>query len=162
MGKFKTSWDLFKRSLSVMTQHKKLFAFIAIEIVFIVIIVLFFISPFVLPNTGHALTDSSHWMILGEKITDAVQSKDTISGTIGFAWFAFVYLFSMFSATFFNVAFYNEIIHALNGNKVSIARGLKTALSKIKLILLWSLFAGIVGIIIKSLKKNSVYLESGL
>ena len=154
MGKFKTSWDLFKRSLSVMTQNKKLFVFIAFEIIFIVIIALFFISPFVLSDTGHALTDSSHWKILGERYANAVKNKDTISGTIGFAWFAGIYLFSMFSATFFNVAFYNEIIHALNDDKVSIARGFKTALSKIKLIMIWSLFAGIVGIIIKKLEEK--------
>ncbi|MBN1907187.1 MAG: hypothetical protein JW927_19055 [Deltaproteobacteria bacterium] len=154
MGKFKTSWDLFRRSLSVMTQNKKLFVFIAIEVIFIVIIALLFISPFVLLNTGHALTDPSHWKILGEKFLRAVSDKDTISRTIRFAWFAGIYLFSMFSATFFNVAFYNEIIHALNGDKVSIARGFKAALSKIKLIMIWSLFAGIVGIIIKKLEEK--------
>lgn len=154
MGKFKTSYNLFKRSLSVMAQNKKLFVFIAIEIVFIVIIALFFISPIVLSNTGHALTDPSHWKALGEKILSAVRNKEAISGTLGFTVFAGIYLFSMFSATFFNVAFYNEIIHALNGDEVSIARGFKTAISKIKLILLWSLFAGIVGIIIKKLEEK--------
>ena len=154
MGKFKTSWDLFNRSLSVMTQNKKLFVFIGMEITSIVIITLFFISPFVLLDTGHSLTDSSHWKILGEKFLIAVRDKEEIFRTLVFAVFAGIYLFSMFSATFFNVAFYNEIMHALNGGKVSITRGFKAALSKIRLILLWSLFAGIIGIIIKKLEEK--------
>ena len=154
MGKLKTSYDLFKRSLSVMTQNKKLFVFIGMEIVFIVIIALLFISPLVLSDTGYTIIESSHWKIIGAEAIESINDKGMISGTIGFAWFAGIYLFSMFSATFFNVAFYNEIIHALNGDKVSITRGLKAAMSKIKLILLWSLFAGIVGIIIKKLEEK--------
>ena len=46
----------------------------------------------------------------------------------GKPWFALIllpiYFVSMFLATFFNVAFYNEIIAALNGKGVSFARGL--------------------------------------
>jgi hypothetical protein len=154
MGRFKISWDIFKRSLSVIVQNKTLLLFPAIALVFVFIIALFFVSPFVLSNTGHALTDPLHWETLGGEFKNAVENKDMISGTIGFTWFAVIYLISMFSATFINVAFYNEIIHALNDNGVSIARGFKAALSKIKLIMIWSLFAGIVGIIIKNLEER--------
>jgi hypothetical protein len=154
MGRFKISWDIFKRSLSVIVRNKTLLSFPAIALVFVFIIALFFVSPFVLSNTGHALTDPLHWEALRGEFNSAVENKDMISGTIGFTWFAVIYLISMFSATFINVAFYNEIIHALNDNGVSIARGFKAALSKIKLIMIWSLFAGIVGIIIKNLEER--------
>ena len=154
MGRFKISWDIFKRSLSVIVQNKTLLLFPAIALVFVFIIALFFVSPFVLSNTGHALTDPLHWEALRGEFNNAVENKDMISGTIGFTWFAVIYLISMFSATFINVAFYNEIIHALNDNGVSIARGFKAAVSKIKLIMIWSLFAGIAGIIIKTLEER--------
>jgi hypothetical protein len=152
MGKFKTSLDLFKRSLSVIAQNRALLLFPVITLVFIFIIVLFFISPFVLSNTGHALTDPLHWKALADRIRVLAQNKEIASSAARFAWFAGIYLVSIFMATFFNVAFYNEILQALNGNKISISRGIGAAWSKIKLILIWSLFAGVVGIIIKILE----------
>lgn len=154
MGRFKISWDIFKRSLSVIMRNKALLLFPVIMLVFIFIIALVYVSPFVLWITGHALTDPVHWEALGGEFEGAVENKDMISGTIGFTWFALIYLISMFLATFINVAFYNEIIHVLNDHRVSIARGFKAALSRIKLIMIWSLFAGIVGIIIKTLEER--------
>ena len=53
-----------------------------------------------------------------------------------------VYFVSMFLATFFNVAFYSEIIAALNGRGVSFRRGLGVARSRLPSILAWSLLAG--------------------
>lgn len=154
MGRFKTSLDLFKGSLTVIAQDKSLLFFPVIALLFIFIIILLFISPFVLSNTGHTLTDPLHWKALGDQIISLAENKDMKPGAIGYAWFAVIYLISIFSATFFNAAFYNEIIHALNGNGVSIIRGIRAALSKIKLILIWSMFAGIVGIIIKTLAER--------
>ena len=107
-----------------------------------------------LSNTGHTLTDPLHWKALGDQIRSLAENKDMQPGAIGYAWFVVIYLISIFSATFFNAAFYNEIIHALNGNGVSISRGIQAALSKIKLILIWSMFAGVVGIIIKTLAER--------
>jgi len=60
----------------------------------------------------------------------------------------------MFMATFFNVAFYGEIIQALNGGGVSLGRGLRLAWSKLLSIFLWSLFAGLVGYVIRSLEEQ--------
>ena len=56
--------------------------------------------------------------------------------------------------TFFNVAFYHEIIEALNGRSVGIGQGLSFAMSKIKMIFLWSLFAGLVGYVIKQVERR--------
>lgn len=162
MGRLKTSLEIFKRSLSVIEKNKSLLLFPAIELVFIFLIILFFISPFVLTDTGHALTDPLHWRALGDQIKNLAENKEHISSVFGFTWFALTYLISMFSATFFSVAFYNEIIHAINGNGVSIARGIRAALSKIKLILIWSIFAGIVGLIIKTLEERLSFVGQWL
>ena len=60
----------------------------------------------------------------------------------------------MFLATFFNVAFYSEIIAALNGKGVSFRRGLSTARSRLPSILAWSLLAGGVGWIIRTMEER--------
>ena len=100
MGRFKTSLDLFRRSWSVIRQNKSLLLFPVIVSAFIFIIVLFFISPFVLSNTGHALTDPLHWKVLADRIKILAENKDMVSGAAGFAWFAAIYLVSIFMATF--------------------------------------------------------------
>ena len=56
--------------------------------------------------------------------------------------------------TFFNVAFYNEILAALSGQPVSIGRGLKFACTRWKAVLMWTLFAGLVGMIIRALEQR--------
>jgi len=60
----------------------------------------------------------------------------------------------MFFATFFNVAFYNEILAALSGQTVSIGRGIKFACTRWKAVLMWTLFAGLVGLIIKAIEQR--------
>jgi len=76
----------------------------------------------------------------------------------GFPWgslcFLVIYFVSMFMATFFNVAFYSEIISALNGRGVSFRRGLSTARSRLPSILTWSLLAGLVGWIIRTIEQR--------
>jgi hypothetical protein len=65
-----------------------------------------------------------------------------------------LYFVSMFLATFFNVAFYSEILAALDGRGVSFRRGLRTAFSRLSPILTWSLLAGVVGWIIRALEER--------
>jgi len=60
----------------------------------------------------------------------------------------------MFLATFFNVAFYSEILNALNGRPVSVLGGLRSAAGRWQGILFWSLLAGAVGYLIRELEKR--------
>jgi hypothetical protein len=60
----------------------------------------------------------------------------------------------MFIATFFNVAFYQQIMTALSGEPVSISAGLRFAATKWQSILMWTLFAGLVGYTIKALEER--------
>ncbi|MFC1493820.1 DUF6159 family protein [Thermodesulfobacteriota bacterium] len=162
MGKFKTSWSLFRSSLSVIGKNKKLLLFPIIGFIFVVIIGLFFLSPVLLWDSGHSITELSHWETLGQHIHKMGESKkvsggmviEKLFGNYWYAWFVSFYLISMFSSTFLNVAFYNEIINGLNGKRVSLFRGIKAALSKIKLIMIWSLFAGAIGLIIRNLEER--------
>jgi uncharacterized membrane protein YeaQ/YmgE (transglycosylase-associated protein family) len=65
-----------------------------------------------------------------------------------------LYFVSMFLTTFFNVAFYSEIIAALNGRGVSFRRGLHLARSRLPSILAWTLLAGVVGWLIGKIQER--------
>lgn len=69
-------------------------------------------------------------------------------------FFAIAYFTSMFLATFSNVAFYHEIMQALNGNVVFIRRGFRFAAARWRAVLLWSLFAGLVGYLIQAIQER--------
>lgn len=106
-------------------------------------------------DTGHTLTESSHWHSVAARFV-VMDEQSEVSGLtpLGFTWGVAVYLVSIVLATFFNVAFFNEIFYALNGHPVSITRGLHVALGKLKSILMWSMLTGLVGMIIKGLEEN--------
>jgi len=73
---------------------------------------------------------------------------------VGWIYWFVVYFGLMFVAIFLNVAFYSEIISALNGRGVSIRRGLSVARSRWPSILAWTLLAGAVGWIIRSIERR--------
>ncbi len=71
---------------------------------------------------------------------------------------ALVYFLSMFLATFFNVAFYHEIMNALKGEPVGLRQGFSFALSRLPSILLWSMLAGLVGYLISQLEQRLSFI----
>jgi hypothetical protein len=160
--KFTRSWRLFASSCQIIGRQPKLLLFPLVAFAFTVVIALFFIAPAALLPTGHALSQSAHWQAAAHRfvelqpVVSTTYSKTQHVGLTGagYAYVAVLYLTSMFCATFFNVAFYNEIIKALAGDEVSIRAGLRFACSRIRAILLWSLFAGAVGLIIKTLEER--------
>ncbi len=190
IARFKQSWELFKTSITVTFQHRKLLWFPGVTTLLTLIIALFFLSamslPIVLHHTGYHLNQKEHWVALKDyyltpatphataaragneapeagSTTPAVQGSATGSGNENLAlrgspWISFcavaIYFLSMFLATFFNVAFYSEIMAALDGRGVSLRRGLSTARSRWRSILGWSLLAGVVGWLIRALEQR--------
>lgn len=139
------SWKLFQSAVFVIRKHPRLFLFPFLIAGFTLIIAAFFMTPVFITmvpivtkavnnpqhhNVGpfEAMAGSPHWIV---------------------PYSLLVYPLSMLLATFCNVAFYSQIIAALNGQPVSIGRGFKIAASRIKPILIWSLFAGFVGAVIR-------------
>lgn len=159
MGRFQRSWLLFKSSISVIARNKELLLFPIVIFALTGLIMLFFIAPAVLLPTGNSYASLEHWKTIGSTYFNVSQSaaggnvRITYS-PVGLAYLIFLYFVSMFLATFFNVAFYNEILAALSGQPVSLARGLKFACTRYKAILMWTLFAGIVGLIIKAIEQK--------
>jgi Family of unknown function (DUF6159) len=181
MNKIQRSIRLFKTACAVLVREKKLLAFPFIASGLAFIVMLFFVAPIALYPSGHPYWSGAHWSIIGGRISEAFSQAQpatsphhplAIGLASGFAggsnvifqhwwvtlFFAVTYFISMFLATFCNVAFYHEIMQALNGQPVSIRRGFEFAKMRWRAILMWSLFAGLVGYIIQTIEQRVGFL----
>lgn len=90
-----------------------------------------------------------------ENVAQKVETKKLFyPKPIAFFYVTILYFVSMILLTFCNTAFFNEIIHALNGQPVSIKGGLKFALTKWKSIVLWGVLAASVGFILRKIEEQ--------
>lgn len=157
MNKFERSWLLFRSSLQVIIRNKELLIFPIFISICSVVIILFFLAPAALWSTGYSPLSPDHWKALFNVFfekTNAAGAHQYTYSPVAIGYGVFLYFVSMFTATFFNVAFYNEILAALSGQPVSLGRGLKFACSRWKAILMWALFAGLIGLIIKVIEQR--------
>jgi hypothetical protein len=147
---------MFTTSLQVVRQNQKLLLFPIVTSVCSVVMLLFFFAPALLYPSGHALRELAHWQTLGHQLgLDFGGRRPAVHPNgIFYGYLAVAYLVSMFTATFFNAAFYHEIMKALAGQPVSVRSGLAFAWSRVRSILMWSLLAGVVGLIIKALEER--------
>ncbi len=160
MSKFQRSWLLMKSSLSIIGRNKQLLVFPIVIFACTVVIMLFFLAPPVLRPTGYSYFSAQHWQSIYHSIfTQSADAGGRGGAQLAFtpgaaAYLVFLYFVSMFVATFFNVAFYHEILAALGGQPVDIGRGLKFAGTRLGSILMWTLFAGLVGLLIKTIEQR--------
>ena len=155
MSRFQASWTLLKRSLQVIGGNKKLLLFPVVTSFLTVLIALFFIAPIALAGSGHPYTDAAHWKAVANSwVIWNPDGQEVYLKPAAYGLIAGLYLLSMFLTTFFNVAFFHEILNALNGRAVSIPAGFKFAFTRLKAILAWSLLTGLVGLAIKALEER--------
>jgi hypothetical protein len=176
MDRFQRSWELFKSSLAVMARNKTLLAFPILIAALTIFLVMLFLTPVAFQRTGYSYSSAEHWKAVGNTIynvdaqsnqngavyadgsTRSYTSNQNISvrgvRPLALGYFVLMYFVTMFTATFLNVAFYREILNALNGGPVSLAEGVRFAAGKWKIILMWTLFAGLVGFLIKTLEQR--------
>lgn len=160
LERFERSWQLFRSALAVLRQRPKLLAFPIVIAGCTAGMLLFFLAPLLLRPTGFGYLDPAHWQAVVHSIVQGSGEPDAETGgqftltRLGLGYLAALYLASMFMATFFNVAFYHEILAALGGGAVSLRRGLAFAASRWTSILAWSLFAGLVGMLIKAIEQK--------
>jgi hypothetical protein len=151
---------LLKNSLSVIGRNKELLVFPIVVFVCTAAIILFFCAPLVLRPTGYSYASAQHWEAISHSLFQsspgaAGQSGDqVVFSRAAMVYMAFLYFLAMFIATFFNVAFYHEILAALSGQPVAIGRGIKFAFTKLGSIVMWTVFAGLVGLIIKTIEER--------
>jgi hypothetical protein len=166
MDKFRRSWELFKTSLIVMGRDKRLLLFPILTTLFTALVAVLFLMPVAFQRTGFAYGTVDHWKAVGNSVYALDQAGHAraagpvqygIRGVrpLALGYFAVMYFVSMFCATFCNVAFYQQILAALSGQPVSITGGIQFACTKWKAILMWTLFAGLVGYVIKALEQRS-------
>ncbi|MEO6054329.1 MAG: DUF6159 family protein [Chthoniobacterales bacterium] len=144
-GTFKRSWQLFRGALQVMMENKKLLLFPALSTVFSIGVVLFFLIPVV----THSGPGGARFIYFDN--TPQHQWHLTQAGYVCAAAF---YLVMMFLTTFCNVAFYSQIMNALSGRGASLSAGFSFAVSRLRQIIVWSLFAGVIGLIISTLEQR--------
>ncbi len=176
-NKIQRSIRLLKAAFAVLFREKKLLLFPFIASGLAIVVALFFIIPLTLYPEGHAYFSAAHWSGLADKLThnfmpspathhDGAQVAHPVgvnSLMFSGAWwvapfFALLYFTSMFMATFSNVAFYHEIMQALNGQHVSLKRGFRFAAARWRAVLMWSLFAGLVGYILQVIESRLGFL----
>jgi hypothetical protein len=144
-SRVQTSWQLLQSSLRVLRDQPRLLFFPAATALCTLALALFFFAPVLLALRSGLLT-------LDESTTGQDFAPAFYAGG------AVVYLGAMFLATFFNVAFYHETLRAFAGEAISLRRGWRFALSRIGAILCWSLLAGTVGLLIKSIEDHLGWL----
>jgi hypothetical protein len=180
MNKVRRSKKLLKAAFAVLFREKKLLLFPFIASCITLAFALFFFAPIAFYPTGHSYFSAAHWHTVGENIrhdfspppqpsTDHNPFHAFLTGLTGGGrvifknwWsalsFAAYYFTLMFLGTFFNVAFYHEIMQVLNGNAVSIRRGYHFAKTRWRAILWWSLLAGLVGYLIRIIEQRVGFL----
>jgi Family of unknown function (DUF6159) len=173
MNKFQRSWELFKGSLLVMQRDKQLLLFPVLTSVFTMLAVVLFLCPVALQSTGHSYISMEHWQAVGKSVFTSDNTRTVTSGLEGSpaahghtgsgnvrlrpvaaVYAGVMYLVVMFCATFCNVAFYQQILLALKGQPVSIEAGFRFALTRWRAIVMWTLFAGAVGLLIQKLEER--------
>jgi len=162
--RFSNGWKLLLNSFDVMMKNKTLLLFPAATAGLTILIAFLFMAPVALQPTGHSYIEKAHWATVGERliVTGPPTAADQVRGRKqsvalspqALAYGVLFYFLSMFLATFFNVAFTHEIFNALEGKPVSVSEGIQFALTKLKPILMWTLFAGLVGLLIRRLEEK--------
>jgi hypothetical protein len=159
--KLHRSWQLFRRSVSVIQEHPKLLVFpivtglltSAIALFFLAPVGLVLLAPHLVGGKIQALADAIGFLRFrnGGSFNFQIQP-------LGTTILAGMYLLNMFLATMASVAFNHQILEALNGRAVSIRSGLAAACARWQSIFLWSLFAGVVGLIIRALEERLAFV----
>lgn len=145
MSAITRSWNIFKKSLALISANRKLLLFPAVSFFFIMVLILGIIGGIVMAAVFFPEA--------------APQEKpDLTTQLIILAVYFIVYLLTMTVSTFCLTAFYNGIYCGMNGEEVSLSRSFSFALSRWKPIVLWSLLASTIGILLKMLENRSSVL----
>jgi hypothetical protein len=149
MSRVKTANDIVGQSSYVLGRHRKLLVFPLLSLVALYVIFMYFLGPLMFHTTSAEL-GYAFWHTGRHGLPAGTYSIRNLP----FGWFAVTHLVGMFVATFINFAFYSQVIQALNGGQVSVARGFKLALARLPSIVAWSLFAGTLGVLLRMLQER--------
>jgi hypothetical protein len=155
-SKFGRSVDLLRVSLRTIVKNRKLLFFPVVNFVFCLLILATFFC-LVIFQTGHSHSS------LSVDFPPRLPVTFSQHVNVQWEWFALctgLYFSLIFCSTFLNVAFYHEITKALSGEPVSLLRGFAFARQRIRATLVWSLFAGSVGVLIRLFSKHLGFISN--
>ncbi len=131
---FSRSWDIAKKTFSVINKDKEILAFPILSSVFSVILFAFMVVPFLMTFTVQAAGYDN-------------------AGSVMFYIVMFVFYLSIsFIATFFSVATVYCAKRRFSGEDPKFMDGIKAAFSRIHLIFLWSIVSATAGLIIQAIE----------
>lgn len=157
---FGTSRTILNHSIEILIRHRKLMVFPLLTLFAIAAGLSLLVAPLLLDASTteiwHGLWHSAD--VDSRTVTSVHAARTAVEGI----WrdvpklieLAVLYFVGMFVLTFIRAAFCNEIIAAMNGDSVSILRGLARANSMLPAIFGWSLLSGGVGSVVRMAEDN--------
>ena len=149
MNESKPGRQLFKCSLRILNENRKLLLFALPYLGAMLVLLLIYLAP-VLPEMGH---------LVDKNFNEFESANHAWAGIIAahpslYFWFFMLNLLVVFAATFLNVALSNEIFRIMDGEKASICNGLRFASQKLKYIAWWTLLICTVGLLFDLLRRR--------
>jgi len=156
--KLARSWRLCICALRLVARQKRLLWFPILNGLCCLLLAVLFMAPMIARPTGHTWGELAHWKAVGHLFLNNVpraSGHDNLQPTrLAYGYFAAIYLPLVVCGTFFNVAFYHQVMKALAGEQVGLRAGLNFACRRWRAILGWSLFAGVIGLLIQLLAER--------
>ena len=143
MEKLRRSWCIFQESMRLIGERKKLLIFPLISAAAMILLI-----SLIIGGIG-VLT-----VLMPEAAEQTAEPTEAAELCTAVAFLVF-YLLTMLVSTFCNVAFFEEIFRGLEGEEVSIRRGIGFAFRRFTAVFLWSLFASTVGVILHMFQRRS-------
>jgi hypothetical protein len=121
------SWRLCTCALRLVARRKRLLWFPVLSGLCCLLLAGLFMVPMMVQPSGHPRGELAHWKTVAHRFMDNIPRASGRAHwqptRTAYIWFAAVYLPLVTCATFFNVAFYHQIMKALAGEKVVLRTG---------------------------------------
>ena len=148
MGFFDTisrGWTLSKLSFSVVKADPELllYTFLSAMMVFVTI------AAGAYPGYEAEINEGSHWAMTDPVINPETGEEERQATNSYLAWIFLTYMVGSIIVVFWNSAIIVSAHERLTGGDPTIMTGIKAALSRIHIIILWGIITGTVGILLR-------------
>ena len=148
MGIFDTlsrGWTLSKLSFSVVKADPELllYTFLSAMMVFVTI------AAGAYPGYEAEINEGSHWAMTDPVINPETGEEERQATNSYLAWIFLTYMVGSIIVVFWNSAIIVSAHERLTGGDPTIMTGIKAALSRIHIIILWGIITGTVGILLR-------------
>jgi hypothetical protein len=148
MGRFGTTIELMKASMSVISHNKRLLILPACSLACMLLVVASFVAPIVLENRRLAIDDPAAELSLLYFEPPGENAEPLEFVRFGGAVFAF-YLANYFVIIFFNSALVAAALFWMRSGNSSVGAGLAAASKRLPQIFGWALLSATVGLLLK-------------